>query len=352
MKYKTDFYESKRGSDGLFHFLYKTTNNLNKKYYIGVHNTIDLGDGYKGSGDILRKAIKKYGVKNFSREILEFFDTDTQAYDKERIIVNSDLINDPMCYNSMIGGKGNLSKMLPVKHVQTGKTMMMSIDDPRYGAEYVSVNKGTIPVKHKLTGEIRRIHRDEFDNEIWENIHTGKIVLFNTITKTYEQVDINDPRRLEGILISASTNKITVTDGDKCFQVDKNHPDYLSGKLKLVQAGRWTLRNKKTGECISVLKGSDVDWNIYEFSTCRPKKQDNPNLIKARLIGDKKYRWYEVNDPRLETCDLLLPMAKNQRKIYLTNGDTDIALHESEIDRFLKYHSGWKYGHRNYKTTQ
>lgn len=70
MKYKTPYYESKRGKDGLFHFLYKTTNILNNKFYIGVHTTDDLGDGYKGSGTTLNKAFKKYGKNNFNREIL------------------------------------------------------------------------------------------------------------------------------------------------------------------------------------------------------------------------------------------------------------------------------------------
>lgn len=55
-----------------YHFLYKITNLVNQKYYIGVHNTDDLDDGYMGSGSAIQRALKKYGPLNFKREIISF----------------------------------------------------------------------------------------------------------------------------------------------------------------------------------------------------------------------------------------------------------------------------------------
>lgn len=50
--------------------IYKVTNKVNGKIYIGKHKNPQLGR-YKGSGTLLKRAIKKYGTSNFSWELLE-----------------------------------------------------------------------------------------------------------------------------------------------------------------------------------------------------------------------------------------------------------------------------------------
>ena len=90
----------------MYYFVYKITNCINNKYYIGVHQTTDLNDGYMGSGIILHQAYKKYGIENFKREILEFFDNPIDMFDLERFLVTQTEVNSENCYNTKLGGYG------------------------------------------------------------------------------------------------------------------------------------------------------------------------------------------------------------------------------------------------------
>lgn len=51
-------------------FIYKTTNLINNKIYIG-QTTKDKTKSYLGSGTYFKKALKKYSKENFKREIME-----------------------------------------------------------------------------------------------------------------------------------------------------------------------------------------------------------------------------------------------------------------------------------------
>lgn len=105
------------------YIVYKTTNKINNKIYIGVHRTnVDIDDGYIGCGLYnspnsikqfkkykFHNAVKKYGVANFIRETLfEYDDTEAgkiAAYKKEGELVNRDFLKRDDVYNMVLGGK-------------------------------------------------------------------------------------------------------------------------------------------------------------------------------------------------------------------------------------------------------
>lgn len=89
--------------------VYKTTNKINGKFYIGVHDRESISDSYLGSGKLLLKAIKKYGKHNFSKEILHSCITREDMYQIEAELVTQDLVSDSNCYNAKLGGFGGWS---------------------------------------------------------------------------------------------------------------------------------------------------------------------------------------------------------------------------------------------------
>ena len=91
--------------------IYKVTNKIDGKIYIGFHKTKNLDDGYMGSGKLLKSAIKKYGRKNFKKEILEIFNNEEDMIVREQELVTSTFVLDKNNYNIMPGGKfGSLDR--------------------------------------------------------------------------------------------------------------------------------------------------------------------------------------------------------------------------------------------------
>jgi len=95
----------------MYYIIYKTTNLINNKFYIGMHKTKDLDDGYLGSGKYLINSIKKYGIENFKREILFNFNTEEEMRNKEKELVTEEFLleNEGKTYNLLVGGKGGYS---------------------------------------------------------------------------------------------------------------------------------------------------------------------------------------------------------------------------------------------------
>lgn len=95
----------------MYHYIYKTTNKINGKYYYGRHSTKNLHDGYLGSGKYLQNAIKKYGKENFFKEILEFTSSSEELWCLEERYITEDMLQDSNCYNQSYGGINYISSL-------------------------------------------------------------------------------------------------------------------------------------------------------------------------------------------------------------------------------------------------
>ena len=112
----------------MFYTIYKITNTVNGKFYIGKHQTENLNDGYMGSGKLVKRAIKKYGLDKFKKEILVLCESEQEMDQKEMELVEV----GPHTYNLCEGGKGGFGYINKSGFTNKGKS-------------YIGFNKGMKP---------------------------------------------------------------------------------------------------------------------------------------------------------------------------------------------------------------
>lgn len=121
-----------------YHFIYKTTDTRNGNFYIGMHSTSNLDDGYIGSGTRLKHLIYKHGKGIFNMEILEFLPNRELLKKREIEIVNSGLLLEEKCMNLKPGGYGGFSnKDHMMKTSKMGnEVFLQKMEDPIYRKEF------------------------------------------------------------------------------------------------------------------------------------------------------------------------------------------------------------------------
>jgi len=137
-------------------YLYKTTCLVTSRYYIGMHSTHDIDDGYLGSGKRLRASIRKYGKKNHTKEILEYFDTRELLAEAETNAITEDMIADKNCMNLMGGGYGGfISEEHQTKLSKAGnKAFREKLDNDKEFRETFSKQRSDSIKKHITSGNI------------------------------------------------------------------------------------------------------------------------------------------------------------------------------------------------------
>lgn len=190
----------------MFYTIYKTTNLINKKYYIGMHSTKDPNDSYLGSGKKLKAAIKKYGKENFIKEVLFVFKTKKEMIEKEKELV----IVSEMSYNMNEGGHGGFSH-INSSGINLGDNNIMRRSEK-------ARNKVSEAQKLLKNDPEKRIFYDTISRE-----NLKKAVLYNTGKKRPEQKEVakrvaakvwGDPETKQKIRDKlSSTYRLTAPDG-------------------------------------------------------------------------------------------------------------------------------------------
>ena len=111
------------------HYIYRVTNNINGKTYIGQHRyykSLLKNDWYYGSGKLIRKALSKYGKENFTKEIITIAMSQSEADVLERFYIEKERAKGKAEYNIQSGGKSGCKSS---SHVAWNKGKHLSEED-------------------------------------------------------------------------------------------------------------------------------------------------------------------------------------------------------------------------------
>jgi hypothetical protein len=273
----------------IYHIVYKTTNLVNKKIYIGVHSAANLLDDYIGSGRLLKKAIKKYGKEYFKREILFQFSTLKECYQKEAELVTEDFVKDENTYNVCVGGRGGRNGMVTARDVEGNVFNVFQGDERLKSGELFGIARNKVMIKTK-SGEIIKVDKSD------ERIKDDRSNIFST-----------------------AKNKVPVKDDNgNTFRVDKNDPRLISGELKHVTKNTIQVR--------------DNNGNHFRVNTDDKRLQTGeilPQTVGYVSVKDSNGKTFQVSkdDPRLKNGELV---GVNSGKIYITNGIINTLIKKNE----------------------
>ncbi len=161
----------------LYFTIYKTTNLLNGKTYIGQHITEDLeNDPYIGGGTHFKRAVRKYGKENFSREWIFIFDNFEEMDNKEAELVDEEYILEDDNYNHKTGGK-----QAGKYHENSKKQISESLK--KYFKENPDVQRGKKkkPLREEAKARISNTLKERYENQVH---HLKGTIAWNKGVKT------------------------------------------------------------------------------------------------------------------------------------------------------------------------
>lgn len=133
----------------MYGYIYKTTNLINGKIYIGKHKSLVFDVKYYGSGLYLKAAIAKYGIDNFKCELVEWCDTLKDLNLREIYWIkyfNSQ--SKEIGYNISSGGDG----LSPVPESVKDKLRKANLGK-KYNEDSLKIRRKAQLGKHHLTDE-------------------------------------------------------------------------------------------------------------------------------------------------------------------------------------------------------
>lgn len=196
-------------------YIYRITNLINGKKYIGKHSSLSIVNGYYGSGIAISKAIKKHGKNNFKKEIICVCKTEDDLNTREIFhIKNEETFENG--YNMTKGGEGKMG------YKQTKESILKaSLSRKKYYIENPQIKKYLSSLAKQRVGE--------------KNSFFGKKL-------TKEHIEKMTKARIEAITGSKnkSARKLLCIETQKIFETAKEAAEYcnLSASTTILKAAK------------------------------------------------------------------------------------------------------------------
>ena len=243
------------------YYIYKTTNLINGKFYVGKssmkNNSIDYW--YLGSGVLLKKAIEKYGRDSFKKEIIEWCSSFEESNEREKYWISTlNALNLEIAYNIAIGGDGGylgeevnrrISEALKGrKHTEEFKQHISKLNKGK------KLSKEHIEALRKANLGIKR--SDEYKQKSRERM-----------LKKYED-GFQNPHKIE------------------IYKYDKQTGEYIGSYLSCTEASIDTGISRKAiqNACFGRNKNDDFIWSRAKFKNY----YNRFSVIKAEIICHSK----------------------------------------------------------------
>lgn len=157
-------------------YIYKITNTINNKIYIG--KLVRNNPHYMGSGKILKLAYNKHGIENFKKEIIEYCSSKEELSEREKYwILFFNSTDKKIGYNITKGGDGGctnnyfINKTLTVEHrrkISKNHHDVKGENNPMYNKNHTTDSK-----KKMSDFKLGKTHSDETRMKM-SNSHMGE----------------------------------------------------------------------------------------------------------------------------------------------------------------------------------
>ncbi len=255
------------------HYLYKITDALNNKVYIGQSNKeIERWRQHKYYSRLenpvqyISRAIKKYGVKNFIYEVIAMCQLQEDAnWTETELIKQYDSQNKDKGYNIAPGGDHVWNAGLP------------AVEQPMYGKHHTEESKAQISKSNM--GKIMPPHTEEWKNNMSE-IMTGRILTKewkDKIGKSRTGIKHTEKSKKQ-MSISAKDKIITPETRVKMSESHLGKPKSAETKSRISVSRKGIFIGEKHSR-------AKLTWVIV--NEIRGAYKNNPNLSKKEL--SKKY---------------------------------------------------------------